>query len=603
MCACAHPPPRAHLHRRVSPPARRYNRGTALQYDSGSNTWTPYTINAAACPDPDQPPAPLVPRDSGYTLGVMFGKGQGGGDRLLVLGGNQDENNVYYSDDCGRTWSCFDGVNIWDPRSFAPLIHPQGIFPGDPLFMLGGDIEEVLPSIGIFANTGDGTSNWVRPLCDGVSGCPYDCDDPVVPGYCDPDSPVYPGQAVSDWTTMWLFMDAPSPLAGSVFWLNSTNYATTGWTPLASPIAPAVTYGRRVFVKGPNSGSGCFFATDFTAIHLWNTAAGNPDATSTNNFVTSRSAGGPWVPGVAPWAPRGSAVVVTSEKQDKIWVGGGFTFTNGVPSAPVYGDVWTVDGSVCLLGANGQQCTDPTHVSGPPDMDNLLCNCAPQWQGDDRCGSCSPGSYGPTCASTCGGGASGNGFCNADLGWGLCNPQSGCVCTGQHVNGPAAACDACTASFWGASCAACPACDPAHTVGGACDGSGTTGGTGLCLCEENYEGPTCSQAIPAFLPSPTPNPPAPAPATLSAGAAAAVALVVVSLSAAGGLFVWGRFLGGGPTLSAAFAKITSLGSSSGVERTSLLSTSSARAANVPSKVPAMTPSQLASRFGSTPSRY
>ena len=79
-----------------------FNLGTALQYNNNTNVWTGYAISAAACPDPNQPPAPLVPRDSGYTVGIIWDKGQGGGDRLVVLGGDQDENNVYYSDDCGR---------------------------------------------------------------------------------------------------------------------------------------------------------------------------------------------------------------------------------------------------------------------------------------------------------------------------------------------------------------------------------------------------------------------------------------------------------------------------------------------------------------------
>ena len=137
---------------------RSYNRGTALTYDPGAQTWTGFDIIANACPDPDQPPAPLVPRDSGYTAGIMYDKGQGGGDRLLVLGGDQDENNVYFSDDCGRSWSCYDGENYWDPRSFAPLVHPQGIFPSDPAIVMGGDIMEALPSTAIFLNYGDGTS-------------------------------------------------------------------------------------------------------------------------------------------------------------------------------------------------------------------------------------------------------------------------------------------------------------------------------------------------------------------------------------------------------------------------------------------------------------
>ena len=73
-----------------------YNRGTALTYNASDNSWIGYTISAAPCPDPDQPPAPLVPRDSGYTVGIVFDRGVGGGDRLLVIGGDQNENNVYF---------------------------------------------------------------------------------------------------------------------------------------------------------------------------------------------------------------------------------------------------------------------------------------------------------------------------------------------------------------------------------------------------------------------------------------------------------------------------------------------------------------------------
>ena len=34
-------------------------------------TWVTLDITANPCPDPNQPPAPLIPRDSGYTLGKV----------------------------------------------------------------------------------------------------------------------------------------------------------------------------------------------------------------------------------------------------------------------------------------------------------------------------------------------------------------------------------------------------------------------------------------------------------------------------------------------------------------------------------------------------
>ena len=67
-----------------------YN-GVAITYDSTQQTWERVPINQTACPDPNQPPAPLTPRDSGYTMGVVR---LVGGDRLLLLGGDQAENNV-----------------------------------------------------------------------------------------------------------------------------------------------------------------------------------------------------------------------------------------------------------------------------------------------------------------------------------------------------------------------------------------------------------------------------------------------------------------------------------------------------------------------------
>ena len=67
-----------------------YN-GVAITLDNTLQTWERVPINQTACPDPNQPPAPLTPRDSGYTIGVVR---RAGGDRLLLLGGAQAENNV-----------------------------------------------------------------------------------------------------------------------------------------------------------------------------------------------------------------------------------------------------------------------------------------------------------------------------------------------------------------------------------------------------------------------------------------------------------------------------------------------------------------------------
>jgi hypothetical protein len=62
--------------------------GVVITYDIAKQVWGRVPINQTACPDPNQPPAPLTPRDSGYTLGVVR---RSGGDRLLLLGGDSDE--------------------------------------------------------------------------------------------------------------------------------------------------------------------------------------------------------------------------------------------------------------------------------------------------------------------------------------------------------------------------------------------------------------------------------------------------------------------------------------------------------------------------------
>ena len=313
-----------------------------------------------------------------------------------------------------------------------------------------------------------------------------------------------------------------------------------------------------------------------TAGHLWLPGA---DATSTNAFATSKSPLGPWVPGTAPWVARGSAVVTTSEDQTKAWVGGGFNFFSGVVEKPTHGDLWTVDATVCLLGANGVQCSG--HALDV-DLDNLVCNCLPNWAGDDRCSTCTPGlAYNPAAGCPECPVAFGGGPCNVENGWGVCDPVAGCVCAFNH-DGPN--CGQCAAGHYGAVCAACAACDP---VGGACDGSGSSIGTGACVCNPGYMGADCSQRIPSPAPSPST-----AAAGLSTGGAVAVSVLVIGLSVGAGLFVYGKFLGGGPVLAAAAAKaralLPSVGGAPGLERAGLLKTG-AKAA--------LSPAQAASRGG------
>ena len=531
-----------------------FNRGTALQYDAGANTWTGYTVRTSPCPSS---PTALVPRDAGYTVGVAYDKAVGGGDRLLVIGGDTTETNVYTSDDCGRTWACYDGAQAFSPRGWAPIVSPQGIFPSDPVWLLGGDVDEETPSVAMFGNAGDGTAGWARPLCT-APPCAADCE-PGTGTFCLPGFPVYPGQVVADWDTMWLWLDdnAEGGPRSSVWWLNATNYGS-GFTQLVGADSAGV-MGRRAYLRGTAPGAGCFFSTDFTAGHLWERDVNGetPDASSTNAFATARTPAGPWVPGTAPWTPRASAAVVASEEQDRVWVAGGFPFVNGVAQAPAFGDIWTVDPTVCLLGANGQQCSG--HALDV-DLANLVCDCLPNWAGDDRCSTCTLGqAYNPAAGCLECPVAFGGGPCNAENGWGVCDPVRGCVCTFNHRG---ANCGQCAVGHYGTVCAACDACDP---VGGVCDGSGTSIGSGACMCNDGYMGDDCSQLIP---------PPKAAAAGLSPGAAAAVSLLVIGLSAGAGLFVWVKVFGGGPALAAVAAKaralVPSVAAVSGNERAGLL---------------------------------
>jgi len=551
-----------------------FNRGTALQYDAVADAWTGFTVRTSACPSS---PTGLVPRDAGYTVGIAYDKAVGGGDRLLVIGGSANETNVYTSDDCGRSWACFDGLQPFSPRGWAPIVSPQGIFANDPVWLLGGDVTELTPSVAMFGNANGGMAGWARPACT-APPCAADCA-PGTGTYCLPGFPVYAGQVVADNTTLWLWLDdnAEGGPRNSVWWLNATNYGS-GFTQLVGANSAGV-MGRRAYVRGSAPGAGCFFSTDFTAGHLWerDINGASPDASSTNAFATARTPAGPWVPGTAPWAPRASAAVVASETQDRIWVAGGFPFVNGVAQAPAFGDVWTVDSTVCLLGANGQQCSG--HALDV-DLANLVCNCLPNWAGDDRCGSCTPGlAYNPAagcpeCAVAFGGGP-----CNVENGWGVCDPVAGCV---RNFGHDGANCGQCAVGHFGEVCAACAPCD---AVGGFCDGSGSSIGTGTCMCNDGFTGADCSQRI-------LPPPPSAASAGLSSAAAAVISLLVVGLAVGASLFVYAKFLGGGPVLAAAAAKARALlpgvGGAPGLERAGLLK-SGAKAA--------LSPAQAASRFG------
>ena len=128
---------------------------TVISYDTVTQKWSRQTIVSNGCPDYPNDPS-LIPRDGGYSVGSTNGPV---GDRLLIIGGNNADNNVFYSDDCGVTWDCYDGPNFFNPRSFSPIIHPKGIFPGDPIFFAGGLSGETTFSV-MFAMSYDYGIHW-----------------------------------------------------------------------------------------------------------------------------------------------------------------------------------------------------------------------------------------------------------------------------------------------------------------------------------------------------------------------------------------------------------------------------------------------------------
>ena len=89
-------------------------------YRPATGAWAKDGLTSSACPDSNQ--GNLIPRETGYVVGTA--RSPFGGDRLLVLGGASTtteprhiENNVYYSDDCGLTWRCYDGQQARIPRA------------------------------------------------------------------------------------------------------------------------------------------------------------------------------------------------------------------------------------------------------------------------------------------------------------------------------------------------------------------------------------------------------------------------------------------------------------------------------------------------------
>ena len=177
--------------------------GTLYTSTDEGSTWIKQTITPLACPDPTQGLAPLVPRDSGYSVGIVKNNVTGD-DRLVVLGGdNFATNNVYYADAPYTTWACYDGDQVWAARNFAPMFTVPGVA---SLWMGGGIVVSGIQqafSVGLFQSdpAGNGIA-WQRPPC-AAPPCPFPYNvsgDPRI-SWVLPFTPILPGQIANDWTT------------------------------------------------------------------------------------------------------------------------------------------------------------------------------------------------------------------------------------------------------------------------------------------------------------------------------------------------------------------------------------------------------------------
>ena len=252
--------------------------GVQLAYNNATTSWTQsplVMLNSCASGNP------LYPRVIGYVVGTTVNPITKN-DRLVILGGSTADSNVFYSDDCGVSWTCSSQQQAWIAREYAVVLHTD-IFQGgaDTLIMAGG--VTLLESIAEFHST-DGGITWSRPACAAPSPCMNDCKnfplgsectlpipDPV--GSCSsgnfqlcyllPDVPAFPGSMAADWSTLWYWLEPDED--GMVWGLNSAQLST-GWS-----LSPYVWggYGRKVFIRGPTFGSGCWFSTDFSAEDLW----------------------------------------------------------------------------------------------------------------------------------------------------------------------------------------------------------------------------------------------------------------------------------------------------------------------------------------------
>lgn len=446
--AVAAPPP-THLTRPPPPPPQvecngavvfidlDANAGFRLRTLNGGRTWTSTPVMGGVC---DNGSPPLYPRNNGYTVGVTKAIATGGDDRLVIIGGDTTENNVYISDDCGASWTCLDAAEVFGASEFRWMIDVPGVnIPYMPLIFGGGYVADdivpgdITPSIGVF-ETFDGGVTWNRPQCTDQSNPGVTCTNPVPDekrggvAWAMSDIPTTSGMIARDSSTVWFFNPTADLDPGEVpvQYLNASNWRV-GWQTVPGSTT-ANMFGRKAWLQGGSFKVGCWFSTDYDTDTMFVEKNREGAVNSMNQFSIAASAAGPWrvISSPAPWAPRAGAVLLPMEEAGYRYAlfGAGMDFGLDVPGAPLFGDVWRIDAGVCMMDDAGVVCSG----HGAPDLDTLAaCLCDAGWGGDARCASCTPGTtYGPDC-KLCQTTEDGS-VCNAARGGGRCDSTAGCVC-------------------------------------------------------------------------------------------------------------------------------------------------------------------------------
>lgn len=199
-------------------------------------------------------------------MGAVKSFGTGGNDRLLVIGGSDGDSSVFYSDDCGASWTCNNSTEVFTAARYRWLVDVPGVsLPYAPLLFGGGYAEPdgpgmLVPSIGVFV-TADAGITWNRPLCVDQSNPGVTCTNPVPDekrggfAWAMSDTPTAPGMIARDSTTVYFFNAFPDPGADPVQYLNVSNYKI-GWLPLPNGNTDGM-YGRKAWLQGGSASVGC----------------------------------------------------------------------------------------------------------------------------------------------------------------------------------------------------------------------------------------------------------------------------------------------------------------------------------------------------------